>query len=150
MYVRYFSDSSGEQRRQALEDLGNWIARTDTLAGLAIAGAFAVGVRTWLRRRAKGPASALSARAVWFQRLVAMLRPYGYSLQESETPREFASRVNGDLGLRAGTRAVADVPTEWVEAYYELRYGDLSIEAGRRVALEERLGALLRVLKERG
>jgi hypothetical protein len=81
----------------------------------------------------------------WFEQLLAVLTAHGYNPAPGETPREFATATAD--ALRQRMPAVADVPIEWVEAYYRSRFGGVPIPAGDHTTLERRLAELQSALR---
>ena len=107
-------------------------------------------LRGLLRHRRKQQTPRPSPHAEWFARLVTILGTGGFKPTPGETPLEFATRAAVSLRKNAATVEVAEVPLDWVEAYYESRFGDRPFPQNRRGAtLESRLGSLDRRISER-
>lgn len=146
LFRDYVTNFTAEKRRRALAAFWNRVARWEVLSAIAVLGAAVVisrrGFRRGTRDREALPAPGLYAR------LLAVLSSHGLAPQPGDTPREFAASVSEMLGNRAGTAAVAGVPSEWVEAYYESRFGDRPLPPERQSALEAGLQELARSLSE--
>jgi protein-glutamine gamma-glutamyltransferase len=143
----YISEYSGEQRRHALAELATHATRIENLAIAVSLIAGAVLLRGLLRRRRKQPTPRPSPHAEWFVRLGTALSTGGFRPTPGETPLEFATRAATALRKNAATVEVAEVPLDWVEAYYESRFGDKPFPENRRATLESRLDALIAALK---
>lgn len=137
----FFFTYTAEERQRAI---GRFFIqyRAEVLgcAGAIVALALltSLGLR-WRRRRSTPPEAPANQ---WLESLSNRLRPFGITQLPSETPLEFASRAAETLRKKPETLALADVPIDWVEAYYEARFGDRPISQARRLFLEERLDEL--------
>ncbi|MBA4066993.1 MAG: hypothetical protein C0501_25445 [Isosphaera sp.] len=145
VFKELFVDYSQEQRRRALAAAAGFATRWDVLAG---AGLVVGGLVAWrLRRRA---AAAEPRRApTLFDRVLAVLARHGFAPQPGDTPREFAAAVGAALRRDARTAAVAGVPGEWAEAFYESRFGGRPLAPARAAALDAGLADLTRALAGR-
>jgi hypothetical protein len=143
----YISEYTPEKRRRILVDLANQATQIETLAiviALILCG-FLFSV--FVRRTSKPPAPSPSPHTELFNRLIDRLRPCGFSPLPGETPLEFALRVAITLRKNPATTASAEVPLDWVEAYYESRFGDKELSPNRLAALESRLEKLIGLLR---
>src|SRR4029079_17214033 len=105
------------------------LTRIEVLAGFAF---LAIGVFAWrhsARRRAV--MTTASAVAPWFDRLLAVLAVSGIFPEPGETPRELALRAAHVLRHQHVVSALAEVPLEWTEAYYEARFGGQTVLSDR-------------------
>lgn len=66
----------------------------------------------------------------------------GWQAVPTQTPREFANDVAGELGEMEIPPDLISLPAELTHDYYDIRFGDLEIEETRRGLLETRLSAL--------
>jgi protein-glutamine gamma-glutamyltransferase len=139
----YISEYTSEQRRRALAELATQATRIENVAIAIALVAGTVLLRGLLRHRRKQPTPRPSPQAEWFARLVATLSTHGFTPTPGETPLEFATRAAIALRKNPATVEVAEVPLDWVEAYYESRFGDKPIPQHRRATLESRLEALI-------
>ena len=81
----------------------------------------------------------------WFDRLILVLAPHGLA-SPGETAREFALRSGDALRPIPTTEALAEIPLDWAEAYYESRFGGQSLIPERLAALESGLNRLREAL----
>lgn len=139
----YISEYTSEQRRRALAEVAEQAIRTENLIAVfgLVVGLFLL--RTVLRYYRKPAIPKPSAQVEWFARLVARLGTCGFVPLPGETPLEYATRAANAFRKAPATVEVADVPLDWVETYYEGRFGDKSIPQERRDALDSRLDALI-------
>jgi transglutaminase-like putative cysteine protease len=140
----FVANYDAEQRRRALTAAGSWMTRTETLgiaAGLVVA---VVLLPSLLRKRSISTLATPEAR--WFDRLLAVLAAYGFTPVPGQTPREFATTVAESLRRNPAAVSLAEVPLDWVEAYYETRFGGRPLPPDRLAALESRLDDLKRAL----
>ncbi|HUR52960.1 MAG TPA: transglutaminaseTgpA domain-containing protein, partial [Gemmataceae bacterium] len=121
-FQNYVLNYTPEQRQAATRAAVAWLTRPDTLIGLAGVVVALVAVRKY-RRRPRAVAEDRPEVAAWFGQLMKLLAARGYSPGPGETPLEFATTVADALRRRPAASAVADVPLEWVEAYYLARFG---------------------------
>jgi protein-glutamine gamma-glutamyltransferase len=140
----YISEYTGEQRRRALVELVTQATRLENLAIAVAVVAGAMLLRGLFSLRRKRPTPVPDPQAKWFARLVKHLKTYGLTLMPGETPLEYATRATNTLQRNPKTVEVSTVPLDWVEAYYESRFGDKPISENRRATLESRLEELIR------
>jgi hypothetical protein len=145
-YATYIVDFTPEERARALASLAAAATRPDVLGAIAAAAGLVVLARRVSRRRAARPRT---AEGQWFDRLAALLAGHGYAARPGETAREFAARVGDDLRSSPATTAVAEVPLDWAEAYYESRFGGRAPDPPRLAALDARLEELRAALAAR-
>ncbi len=134
-----FANHTPEQRM--LGAVASWLLRWEVLGLLSI-----VVVLVILRRRRFSSATTLSQSGM-LGRLFDVLSAHGLTPHPGDTPREFARRVAESLAANSATAAVASVPSDWVEAYYESRFGGLGVTPERLDMLETELRELKRCLK---
>ncbi len=144
-FNRYFVRYSENHRERTIRDILDWFS---SLEALGIIGLVAIGlVARWiLLRRAVARTPPAPEMAEWFGHLLAVLAIQGYAPEPGDTPREFATRMGNCLRQRPATRDVADVPVEWVEANYSVRFGGNSLSNEQQAHLDVRLNALRDVL----
>ena len=98
-------------------------------------------VRRWKTTHADGSAAAIGV--LFYRRLLGILSEAGLERHPSETPREFARRAASSLiGLGNGPESVLDVPPLVVDAYYQIRFGEVDLDPSLIQLLEARLDAL--------
>jgi hypothetical protein len=106
-------------------------------------------VGRWLLRWLRGSGndeSSVSVGVAVYRRLTQLLAEVGLERPPPETPREFARRAGGFLnGL--GSEPLAELPSEVVEAYYSIRFGDLEPPEETLERLEQRLDTLEATLR---
>ena len=100
--------------------------------------------RTIMRRRREADRGTPSSR--WFDRLILVLAPHGLAPRPGETAREFALRSGDALRPIPTTEALAEIPLDWAEAYYESRFGGQSLIPERLAVLESGLNRLREAL----
>jgi hypothetical protein len=148
LYNAYVVDYTPEQRMRAIVGIVRMVARPEVLASLA-----ALVAAAWLaplvirRRRAR---TRLTEESRWYDRLLTVLSPHGFTVAPGETAREFATRVAGHLRDHPVTAPATEVPLEWAEAYYESRFGGQTLSESRRNELDGRLSELRVALAQRG
>jgi transglutaminase-like putative cysteine protease len=144
LYNTFVANYDAEQRRRALAAVGSWATRTETIGTAAALVAAAVLLRYSLRRRPVTTPPTPETR--WFDWLLAVLAAHGFIPEPGQTPREFAAGVTESLRRNPAAVSLADVPLDWVEAYYETRFGGHPLPPDRLAALESRLDDLKRAL----
>ncbi len=99
-------------------------------------------IRRWLR----GPetdSSQLGAGVLFYRRLVLMLAELGLERPPAETQSEFARRASLLLTRRgSSTEPVANVPRQVVDAFYRVRFGNLTLPPQALEELETSLDSL--------
>jgi transglutaminase-like putative cysteine protease len=150
LFDEYIARYSTERRERALLAILDWVSRPGVLAGFAGVVVLAGGVRALRRqRRSQSVVVVPPEPARWFDRLLALLAAHRFRPGDGETPREFAARVGDALRSRSETARVAGIPAEWVEAYYEARFGGVPLPDDRKERLEARFVELATALKGR-
>jgi transglutaminase-like putative cysteine protease len=142
-YVLHYTPESRDRALGAIRDA---LVRPSVFGWLGAGVVLVAGVRRLRRRAARAAAPPQGEPSRWFGQLLAVLAAHGFAPQLGQTAREFAAEVGEALRDRAGAAAVADVPTEWAEAYYAARFGDAPLEPDRKAELERRLADLRRAL----
>lgn len=105
-----------------------------------------------LRRRRRPTSSVVverrrAAPAVdFYVRLEQVLAAYQLRRTPEQTQREFVQAACGELAESPTTRGVAALPRRIVEAFYRVRFGGRSLEAGERDEVERDLSALASAL----
>lgn len=93
----------------------------------------------------------MSAGAIHYRRLVALLAQLDLAREPSETQAEFARRATLILNEPGTNRqAVADVPRVVVDAFYRSRFGDVELSPAAHESLDARLDALEASLRTAG
>src|SRR5207248_2663036 len=102
-----------------------WVSRWEVIGGTMILVVGVVLLRQLIRRTKTAPLLGETAtpEARWFDRLLAILAAHGFSPAPGDTPREFAATVAAALRPNVAATAIAEVPLDWAEAYYEARFG---------------------------
>jgi hypothetical protein len=96
----------------------------------------------WYRGTDEDPSS-LSPGVLFYRRLVQLLAEFGLERPPAETQSEFARRAAIFLtGRGSSAESVADVPRLVVDAFYRVRFGQLSLPPAALRSLEARLDAL--------
>jgi hypothetical protein len=143
VFKEYLVEYSAERRRAALGAAVRFVARWEMLAAAVLVVA---GVLVWRGGRRAGAGGGAAREPTLFDRVAAVLARHGFTPGPGDTPREFAAAVGEALGRDRRTAAVAGVPGEWAEAYYESRFGGRELPPARRAALDAGLDALARAL----
>jgi hypothetical protein len=142
----FFFTYTSEERQVAIGRLFLQFSDEEILGCIGAVVAMVLCAGLWVRWRRRRLAAAASRGDPWLERLVNRLRVRGLSQAPSETPLEFAARAAEMLRRSPATLPLADIPIDWVEAYYEARFGDRPISQARQFALEERLDEMSRAL----
>lgn len=146
-FERYVTSYTEQERERAIRGAADALtspAFLGTVGGaVAAIGCLIVG---WRWRRATPRPAPPSGR--WFDRLLSLLAAHGFTPRPGETAREFAADTAATLRGRPATAAVAAVPVEWGEAYYQTRFGGVPLLPDRRADLDDRLEQLRRALSE--
>jgi hypothetical protein len=148
----YILTSSAEQRQRAALALLAWLTRWDVLGVVFLVVVGFVFIR-WELTRLRQPRQVVQAtppETRWFGRLLAVLAANGFAPRAGQTPREFAAAVANALRGQAATAAVAEVPVDWVEAYYESRFGSIPLSPDRLARLDTQLLELKQALAAHG
>jgi transglutaminase-like putative cysteine protease len=147
VFTGYFLNYTPARRERAIRAVVGLLTDPYFLAGVAAAVGALVLIRV-VRRRRPGPGIPPDPEPTrWFARLLGLLADHGFAAQPGETPREFAAGVSAVLARRTATAALATVPLDWAEAYYEVRFGGTPLAPDRRAELETRLDQLAAALR---
>jgi transglutaminase-like putative cysteine protease len=105
----------------------------------------------WLLGLVRGAAvddTSLTARIVFYRRLVQLLSQYDLERTAAETQGEFAVRAGKFLqGKGPSAQDVVQVPRQVVDAFYRVRFGHLELETDSLEELDRGLDALEASLK---
>ncbi len=99
-----------------------------------------------LPRQALSPEPQLSTEALFYRRLERILAQRGYRKTATQTPREYAAVVGGELAMHHETAAVATLPRVVVDAFYRVRFGQEALDSQAINEVERSLDALQRGL----
>jgi transglutaminase-like putative cysteine protease len=146
MFREYVTDYSPEQRRKAIAAVGAWLARPGVWGTAAAVGLLVAAARR-VRRRLSAAGAVAESVPPFLVKLLAVLAARGLVPHAGETPREFAGRVGEALRRSPVAAAVAGVPGDWAEAYYETRFGGRPLPPHRLDSLEAGLEELERTLR---
>lgn len=147
-FERYLFHYTPEQRAQAIQSLFEAATSGEFLV-VASFGVFAIFAIPVARRRFANRATRTPPHsAQWLDQLLAVLVKHGFIPAPGMTAREFATAVTATLRQRPATIHLAQVPGEWIDAYYESRFGGIAISDDRRAKLEESLDELKRALEQ--
>lgn len=110
----------------------------------------------WVLGRIRARLGALQAadekrnpEVAFFLRLVRLLARSGLERAPSETQREFARRASSFLAQQSGN-GLSKVPDKVVDAFYSVRFGQMTLDPESVQTLDEQLDALESALKPRG
>jgi transglutaminase-like putative cysteine protease len=95
----------------------------------------------------RGDASARPGIAI-YQRLEALLAELGLKRSRNETPREFADRVGIGLRERFQESGLEGIPQLVVQAFYQIRFGEMELDAGQIRLMDEKLSLLEHQIRE--
>jgi hypothetical protein len=144
-YRHFIAEYTSEQRGKAIAEFLAQATRTETIVSAI---ALVLGVlllRVVLRRvRNKAIPTHNTPQPEWFIRLIDQLALSGLRQLSGETPFEFATRASIVLRNNSVTAPVADVPLDYVEAYYESRFGGKELPPSRLATLDGDLKELIR------
>jgi protein-glutamine gamma-glutamyltransferase len=140
-YNEYVVNFNAEKRRRALAAIGNWLIRPEVLATLGALLAVLVLRRQLARHPTTIPQSTAEypPHVRWFADLMVLLAAHGHCPQPGQTAREFTLAAAELLRQRSETAAVARIPIEWADAYYEARFGGGAVSPDRLADLNRQL-----------
>jgi hypothetical protein len=122
-----------------------WILVSPVLLVLLMLG------KRWRRRRS--PAAAVKARPVrvaFYARLLAVLaRRCRLRPQTGQTPHEFGEAARRLLEQLPATAALADIPVQVVDRFYQVRFGDRVLPEAEHRDIDDRLNRLDQALAGR-
>ena len=79
----------------------------------------------------------------FYRRLRSLLARQGLRPHAGQTQREFAEFAGARLARRWGDPTLAPLPSEIVEAFYQVRFGRRPLDNPRREAVEQALARLV-------
>ena len=85
---------------------------------------------------------------VFYQRLESLLRRHKMVRTASQTPREFAMVVGGQLAESTATQPAMSLPRRVVEAFYRVRFGRQALDNLEAEAVEQAITELDLVLQQ--
>ncbi|MCS6865526.1 MAG: transglutaminaseTgpA domain-containing protein [Gemmataceae bacterium] len=147
----YVTHYTPEQRRKAIREATTWLMRPRNLILAGVVFMLVATLPAAVRRLRSSPPQppAETEVASWFHDLVAVLKPHGIVPRPTDTALEFATAAATALRQR-GLDAVAPVPLAWAEAYYQRRFGHITLSDARLVELETGLDQLRLALQQAG
>lgn len=132
---------------RVLQRAGRWLTDGWGLVGLTAVAAVCGLVAVWFVRRSIRPrVGRPGTPAPRLRRLLAVLGRRGYHPDAGQTPREFAAAVSECLRRHPATAGDANLPLEYVEAYYAERFGGRPAAEAEWADREARLDRLARAL----
>ena len=144
-------------RQHTLPRLAAWLLGLVTCTGLLL---FLL-IRRWLPRTLWWPAFArqlarsgqqpgpTATSVEFYRRLERLLRRHGMQRPATQTQREFAIAVGGQLAEKPSQAAVAGIPKLLVDYFYRVRYGGTRLEPRENEQLQRSLQQLAAALKVR-
>lgn len=102
---------------------------------------------TLLFRKKDGSQSALnSANVAFYEKFQSLLAKQGFARSRSETQKEFAEQIVIDLNSKLSEAHITEYPELFTELFYEVRYGDHSLNAEQSNEIQEKLDTFETVL----
>lgn len=145
VFRHYIVNYTPERRDRALRDILEFILSLNFLLAMGGISAAVLLVR-WGRRRSAIAMPHSSEPHAWYAQLERALTARGFTPKRGETAREYAASVEMKLVLHPAAAPFADVPRQWIEAYYQMRFGGMTVESELREELRARLDRLVRAL----
>ncbi|MBI2825985.1 MAG: DUF3488 domain-containing protein [Planctomycetia bacterium] len=136
---------------------GGWFSWRGALAAIVIMLVFlslfyaarAIVRLVWRRARAADTdAERRTGGVEFYRRLENLLAHHDFVRGASQTQREFALAVGGQLAESAHTKRAAPLPRHLVESFYRVRFGGRTLDTQEAVAVERALVELAAVLDE--
>jgi transglutaminase-like putative cysteine protease len=146
-FEQFIFHYSAEQREKAIHGLLQAIASQEFLYGAGLTAILILGAGYARRRIFSRPQLIVPNAVHWFDQLVELLAKHGFEPAPGQTRREFAESVAQTLAHRSAAYPI-HVLRDWVEAYYENRFGGTVIADERLAKLEDDLHELKRALGE--
>jgi hypothetical protein len=84
----------------------------------------------------------------WFSQLVTLLAARGIAPAPGDTALEFATTAATALRQRPGCAEVAEVPLAWANAYYQERFGGVTLTEAHLAELDAGFAALRNALAQ--
>ena len=142
-------------RFEDISALISWRGGGVTFLGLLLLVGFVAGsyrLILWLSRWLRGPvvsSASLTAGTLFYRRLTELLARVELERTPFETQSEFAARAARFLtGQGQTTQSVAEIPSEVVDAFYRVRFGQLELEPATLEELDTRLDELEACMKQ--
>jgi hypothetical protein len=83
----------------------------------------------------------------FYEQFVALVNPLGLVRLPHQTQREFAWQVEQALAGRLTAAGIARFPSELVELFYRVRFGEAPLPLAATADIEHRLGLLEKSLQ---
>lgn len=133
-------------RNWNLENWFNWRGGLVTIVVCWLGVLLFRGAR-WLLRRVRqamrGDGTRGRVHVEFYRRLRVLLARQGLRPHAGQTPREFAEVAGARLARRLGDPALAPLPGEIVDAFYQVRFGRVPLDNPRHEAVEQALSRLV-------
>jgi hypothetical protein len=121
---------------------------------LLLIGGLLAARRAWRRRRRseqqRAATRASAAEVQFYRRLEHLLAQHHFFRQRSQTHREFAQAVGGQLADQPATQPVAVMPRRLTESFYRVRFGHQHLDASELATVEQCLQRLESALQAAG
>jgi len=101
----------------------------------------------WIIRK-DGSQAAMTPGIAIYQRLEALLGELGLKRSRNETPKEFADRVGIGLRERFQESGLEGIPHLVVQAFYQIRFGGIDLDASQIQVMDEKLSVLEEQIRE--
>ncbi|MCG8585887.1 MAG: DUF3488 and transglutaminase-like domain-containing protein, partial [Pirellulales bacterium] len=131
---------------------GRWFSLRAAFASVVIvavfAAAFFVARRIWQRwgtrelEHTAGGASQVPASAQFYRRLEDVMQRYGYARRPGQTHREMAEAAGDEFATGDAFRTLATLPSNVVDAYYQVRFGERPLSDPQMVRVNQSLDQL--------
>lgn len=122
-----------------------WLVVRVVAAWCARNPAAARAVRTWLQRFAWRSPAQQRCTVEFYDRFESLLAKSGYRRAEWQTPREFLDRIHAALAARAPQ--LVEPCRQIVQAFYQVRFGQTTLDKDQTRAIEQHLAELCTVLE---
>jgi hypothetical protein len=150
--VRAFLGGEGSERLSRWFDWRAGVASVIALTLLALTVRWIVvpiARRLGWRRADQDPGRQRAAPVVeFYRRLENLLARHAFVRSPTDTQREFALAVGGQLADSLSTHAAAALPRQVAEAFYRVRFGGASLDSRESDGLEQALDTLEHALNQ--